>query len=193
RLEAQASPKRRARARAVVFIFQSGGPSQHETFDPKPDAPDGIRGEYGTTSTLLSGVRFCEHLPRLAGRADRFSVVRTMHHIAGPAFRNEHSSCTYLLHTGSTALPPGDTNASIINPRPGRFEWPSIGSLLAHAVPADPAVGLPAVIELARGNLMNYPRRGPRIPGPRHTPRGRGRGPGGRAPPPAGPCSNCVL
>src|SRR4051812_16970252 len=50
RMEAQAAnPKARKRAKAVIFIFQSGGPSQHETFDPKPDAPEGIRGEYGTT------------------------------------------------------------------------------------------------------------------------------------------------
>src|SRR5690348_5825115 len=85
RLEAQAAParRRRGRAKAVVFIFQSGGPSQHETFDPKPAAPDGIRGAYGTTQTRLAGVRFCEYLPRLAQRADRFAVVRTMHHVAG--------------------------------------------------------------------------------------------------------------
>src|SRR5262245_55577115 len=58
RLEAQAEPHagRRARAKSVVFIFQSGGPSQHETFDPKPEAPDGIRGEYGTIATALPGV-----------------------------------------------------------------------------------------------------------------------------------------
>src|SRR5438094_2584932 len=73
RLEAQAAerPARGARkAKAVVFIFQSGGPSQHETFDPKPDAPDGIRGAYGTAQTKLPGVRFCEYLPRLAQPAD---------------------------------------------------------------------------------------------------------------------------
>src|ERR1017187_7921557 len=79
RLEAHADAVR-PRARSVVFIFQSGGPSQHETFDPKPDAPDGIRGDYATTQTALTGVRFCEYLPRLAARADKFSIVRTMHH-----------------------------------------------------------------------------------------------------------------
>src|SRR3989454_547459 len=120
RLEAQAAAPRKKRAKSVIFIFQSGGPSQHETFDPKPDAPEGIRGEYGTTQTRLTGVRFCEYLPRLARRADRFAVVRTMHHIAGREFRNEHSSCSYLLHTGSTELPAGDTNASIAAPPPGR-------------------------------------------------------------------------
>jgi hypothetical protein len=161
RLEAQAVPASagKRRARAVIFIFQSGGPSQHETFDPKPDAPDGIRGAYGTTQTRLTGVRFCEYLPRLAQRADRFAVVRTMHHIADRQFRNEHSSCMYLLHTGRTELPPGDTNASIIGPRPGRFEWPSLGSLLAYGVPPAPGVSLPAVIELPRVNQMTYPGR----------------------------------
>src|SRR3989442_2877906 len=70
RLEAQAARPvpQRARAKAGVFIFQSGGPSQHETFDPKPDAPDGIRGEDGTTATKLPGVYFCDQLPKLAVR-----------------------------------------------------------------------------------------------------------------------------
>src|SRR5262245_62251953 len=148
---------RKGKAKSVVFIFQSGGPSQHETFDPKPDAPDGIRGEYGTTQTKLPGVRFCEYLPRLAARADRFSVVRTMHHTAGREFRNEHNSCSYLLHTGTTELPVGDTNASIAGPRPGRFAWPSIGSLIAYAVPPAPGARCPAVVELPRVSYMRYP------------------------------------
>jgi hypothetical protein len=174
-----------------VFIFQSGGPSQHETFDPKPDAPEGIRGEYATTQTKLPGVRFCEHLPRLAARADRFAIVRTMHHTAGREFRNEHSSCTYLLHTGTTALPPGDTNASIASPRPGRFEWPSLGSLLAYALPPAADVGRPAVVELPRANLMNYPGRGPGILGARYARWGVDLAPVCRAPDPAGFCPNC--
>ena len=61
-----ATPTRKARAKSVVFIFQAGGPSQHETFDPKPEAPDGIRGEYGVTQTQIPGIHFCEHLPRLS-------------------------------------------------------------------------------------------------------------------------------
>ena len=193
RLESQAAPARRrkGRAKAVVFIFQSGGPSQHETFDPKPDAPDGIRGAYGTTQTRLAGVRFCEYLPRLAQRAGRFAVVRTLHHVAGREFRNEHNSCSYLLHTGSTELPPGDTNASITAPRPGRFEWPSIGSLIAYAVPPGPGVTWPAVVELPRVALMRYPGRSPGILGPRFGPWGVDLAPPCRAPDPAGSCPNC--
>src|SRR5262245_26378973 len=85
RMESQAAarPHRKGKGRSVVFIFQSGGPSQHETWDPKPGAPAEIRGEYGTTATRLPGVRFCEYLPRLAARSGKFSIVRTMHHIAG--------------------------------------------------------------------------------------------------------------
>lgn len=114
-----------------------------------------------------------------------------MHHLAGREFRNEHNSCTYLLHTGTTALPPGDTNASIVNPRPGRFEWPSIGSLLSYAVPLAAQVGLPSVIELPRANLMKYPGRGPGLLGPRYARWGVDLAPVCRAPDAAGSCPNC--
>jgi hypothetical protein len=190
RLEAHASNGRLGRARSVVFIFQSGGPSQHETWDPKPDAPAEIRGEYGTTATRLAGVRFCEYLPRLAARADRFSIVRTLHHTAGREFRNEHNSCHYLLHAGVTELPAGDTNASIANPRPGRFEWPSIGSMLAYAMPPTRSP-LPPVVELPRTSLMKYPGRGAGVLGPRFERWGVDLAPLCRSPDAAGSCPNC--
>ncbi len=190
RLEAQAAPSaRQKKAKAVIFIFQSGGPSQHETFDPKPAAPDGVRGEYGTAQTAIPGVRFCEYLPRLAARAGKFAVVRTMHHPAERQFRNEHNSCTYLLHTGRTEMPPGDTNASITAPRAGRFEWPSLGSLIAYALPA--RAGLPPVVELPRVNLMRYPGRGAGVLGARCGRWGVDLAPVCRAPDAAGSCPNC--
>jgi hypothetical protein len=193
RLQAAAtSPGPRSpRAKSVVFIFQSGGPSQHETFDPKPNAPDVIRGEYQTTATRLPGVRFCEYLPRLAQRADKFAIVRTLHHQVGREFRNEHNSSTYLLHTGRTEMPPGDTNATIGLPRQGRFEWPSFGSLLSYALPTPAAVGLPPLIELPRTGLMRYPGRGAGALGPRFDPWGVDLAPVCRAPDAAGSCPNC--
>lgn len=192
KLEAQANPARRpARAKSVVFIFQAGGPSQHETFDPKPGAVDMIRGEYGAIQTRLPGAHFCEYLPRLAQRADKFTIVRTMRHVAGREFRNEHSSCAYLLHTGSTALPPGDSNASISSPRPGRMAWPSLGSMIAYARPTEDHVGLPAVIELPRTNQMSYPGRDPGLLGPRYDRWGVDLAPVCRAPDAAGSCPNC--
>ncbi len=191
RLRAAAPAPRAGRAKAVVFIFQSGGPSQHETFDPKPDAPDGIRGEYGTTQTRAPGVRFCEYLPQLAARSDKFAVVRTMHHPAGREFRNEHNSATYLLHTGRAEMPVGDSNASIVGPRPGRFEWPSIAALVAYTNPPAPGVALPAVVELPRTALMRYPGRGAGVLGPNYEPWGVDLAPLCRAPDAAGSCPNC--
>ncbi|MCX7420349.1 MAG: DUF1501 domain-containing protein [Planctomycetia bacterium] len=193
RLEAQASEpvRTKARAKSVVFIFQSGGPSQHETFDPKPEAPDMIRGEYGVTQTKLPSVHFCEYLPKLAARANQFSIVRTMHHVAEPQFRNEHHSCQFLLHTGSTEMPVGDTNATIALPRSGRVEWPSIGSLIGYTTPTDAGVGLPAIVEIPRTNLMNYPGRGAGLLGPKYERWGVDLAPVCKSPDTAGSCPNC--
>ncbi len=194
RLEAESITSRNAggrRAKSVVFIFQSGGPSQHETFDPKPDAPEMVRGDYGVIRTRTPGEWFCEHLPRLAARSDRFSIVRTMRHVAGREFRNEHSSCMYLLHTGTTSLPPGDTNASIALPRPGRMSWPSIGSMISYAIPSERALGLPAVVELPRASGMGYPGREPGLLGAAHDRLGVDLAPPCHAKDPAGSCPNC--
>jgi hypothetical protein len=70
----------RVPAKNVILLFLYGGASQLDTFDPKPDAPDDIRGPFGTIATRLPGVRLCEHLPRLASMLDRVSVVRSMSH-----------------------------------------------------------------------------------------------------------------
>ncbi len=154
RLEAQAAGGRntsRGPARAVIFLFQGGGPSQHETWDPKPDAPENVRGEYRPISTAVDGLRICEYLPQLARRARKYSIVRTMHHPSDPRYRNEHSAAQYLLQTGTLALPPGETTSTIGLPKPGRIEWPSLGSLISYAAPSDTRGGLPPSILLPRG------------------------------------------
>src|SRR5439155_23776770 len=66
-----AAPPGQAPVKAVILLDLFGGPSHIDTFDPKPDAPDGIRGEFKTIPTVLPGVRVCEHLPQLARRLDR--------------------------------------------------------------------------------------------------------------------------
>ena len=76
----KAGEEKRAPAKAVILLDLFGGPSHIDTFDPKPDAPDGIRGEFQTIPTVLPGVRVCEHLPLLATRLDRLAVVRTVTH-----------------------------------------------------------------------------------------------------------------
>src|SRR3569833_541400 len=60
-----------ANGKSCIFIFLWGGPPQHETFDPKPDAPSDIRGEFKPIDTNVPGVRFCELLPRTARHADK--------------------------------------------------------------------------------------------------------------------------
>src|SRR6516164_5684087 len=69
--ELEARELARSRAdRAVILIMLVGGPSQLETWDPKPDAPAEVRGPFGTITTAVPGVRICEHLPRMARRMD---------------------------------------------------------------------------------------------------------------------------
>jgi hypothetical protein len=88
-------------------------------------------------------------------------------------------------------MPPGDTNASIALPRQGRFEWPSLASLIAYAAPPSPGTGLPAVVELPRVNQMKYPGRGAGVLGPRYERWGVDLAPPCQAPDPAGSCPNC--
>src|SRR6266481_4816118 len=67
------------KAKNVIFLWLQGGPSQHETFDPKPDAPEEIRGPFRPIATTVPGIRFCELLPRTACRADKLAVVRSLY------------------------------------------------------------------------------------------------------------------
>jgi hypothetical protein len=192
RLEARAATGQQSRgtAKSVVFIFQSGGPSQHETWDPKPHAPAEIRGEYGTTATAISGYHICEHLPKLAARTDRFSIVRTMHHPSAPQFRNEHSAAQYMVQTGRCELPPGETTSTIALPKPRRFEWPSIGSAIAYALPDGASFGLPPVVELPRPN-QQMPGSGPGMLGSKFTRWRVDLAPTCRTPDGGGSCPNC--
>jgi hypothetical protein len=59
-----------------ILLWMQGGPSHHDSFDPKPDAPAEVRGEFGTIPTTLPGVRIAEHLPLLARQTDKFSIIR---------------------------------------------------------------------------------------------------------------------
>src|SRR5436305_894010 len=61
---------------AIIQIFLSGGPSQHDTFDPKPDAPAEFRGPFQSIPTRLPGVRVTELFPRIAGLMDKLTILR---------------------------------------------------------------------------------------------------------------------
>ena len=77
---AEATPKRET---SCIFIWLNGGPSHFETFDPKPNTDDSIRGPYGAIDTGVAGVQICELLPMLASRFNKYSVIRSLTHRNG--------------------------------------------------------------------------------------------------------------
>ena len=81
---------------AVILLMMVGGPSQLDTFDPKPDAPSAIRGPFAAIETALPGVRVVEHLPEIARRMGRLTLIRSLHHDASPI----HETGLQLLGTG---------------------------------------------------------------------------------------------
>ena len=93
RAEAATRPKRTDTS--LILLWQDGGPSHLDTFDPKPEAPAEIRGEFGAISTRLPGVQFCEILPRLAQMADKFSIIRSLHQAS-----SAHESASQTFVTG---------------------------------------------------------------------------------------------
>src|SRR3954447_26649770 len=84
-----------ARAKHIIFLHQYGGPSHIDTFDMKPDAPDGIRGEFRPIATRQPGLTVTEHLPRFAKVLDRFAQVRSVNH----RMKN-HNTAGYYSLTG---------------------------------------------------------------------------------------------
>ena len=83
------------RAKSVLLVFANGGQSQIDMWDPKPAAPLDVRGAFSPISTAVPGVQFCEHMPRIARVADRFTVVRSLSHED-----LDHGTAAYLALTG---------------------------------------------------------------------------------------------
>ena len=86
----------RPTADACILLFLDGGPSHLDMWDLKPDAPDGIRGEFKPIGTSLPGYFISEHLPRLAQHVHRATVIRSMHH----SVNNSHGAAVYTALTG---------------------------------------------------------------------------------------------
>lgn len=114
RLEAHGAPIHQDRS--VIVLWMRGGPSQHETWDPKPLAPEEYRGPLGCTSTAISGIQINDMLPQCAKIMDKWSIVRSLHHTnAG------HSAGDQILFTGHAPGP--DPNENI---------HPSCGSIVSE-------------------------------------------------------------
>jgi hypothetical protein len=125
------------RARSCLLIWLKGGPSQLDTFDPKPDAPAEIRGEFASIGTRAAGIRFSEQVPHLADVADRLLVVRSLTH-----GDNNHASAAYEMSTGH-AYPRAQNLANIST----RDDHPHLGgtvsAVLGKSCPVPPFVMVP--------------------------------------------------
>lgn len=145
------------KARSVLLIYASGGQSQLDMWDPKPEAPVEIRGEFSSIGTRTPGLRLGEHMPRLAGVMDRCTVLRTMSHDDV-----DHGSATYLALTGqfhaqksgNPPISPNDipTYGSVLTRvRPCRtFPYTSVHVNAPALTPVQPAPGQTAGL-LGRG------------------------------------------
>ena len=109
-------------AKACIFLFMWGGPSQLDTLDMKPDAPAEVRGEFKPVSTVVPGLQICEHFQQLSQRTDKVAVIRSLGH-NDPA----HLSSAHATLTGHLArVRPSDAEP------PSETDTPHIGSVVSH-------------------------------------------------------------
>lgn len=135
------------KAKSVLIILLSGGPSQLDTFDLKPNAPQEVRGEFKPISTKVSGISICEHLPKLASQMQRWAIVRTMAHR-----EHNHLLATHVALTGrSTPLPRGGSDLDRVE---SRNDFPNFAAALDFIRPRTD--GIPSGV-----SLPNYLIEGP--------------------------------
>jgi len=135
--------ERRGSARSCILLYQLGGPPQHETWDPKPDAPREIRGHLGCIPSAVPGLHVGELMPRVARLTDRVAVLRAV-----STGDNAHSTSGYNMITGVPHSPKGVEGA-----KPGApNNWPCVGGIVTDLRRRQPGkvrgVGLPPAITL---------------------------------------------
>lgn len=134
--DAQPAPRRLpGKPKSIVIVFLTGAPSHHDTFDMKPDAPSEVRGEFQPIATSVPGLQICEHLPRLAERAHKYALIRTLSHND-----NNHLMSTHHVLTGE--LQPGGFFDKVAS----RDDWPSYAAACAYLRPRKD--GIPTGVNL---------------------------------------------
>src|SRR5438105_7627400 len=136
RLEARAksATPTKKRATAVIQVWLGGGPATIDMWDLKPEAPEGIRGEFKPIKTKADGVEISEHLPKMAAVADKATFVRSLNHTIP-----SHGPATVFMTTGNKPTP--------------ALQYPSLGSLATKLLP--PEKGVPPYVsfgEIRGGN-----------------------------------------
>jgi hypothetical protein len=109
-----------AKAKSCILIWLDGGPTHYETFDPKPEAPAEIRGEFKPIPTNVAGIEVCESVPELARIADKYALIRSVCHEQG-----NHGAGNHYMMTGAPTRVPVGCGAFV------SFH-PSMGSFTAH-------------------------------------------------------------
>jgi hypothetical protein len=117
---------------SVILVWLDGGPPQHETYDPKPDAPADFRGPLGAIGTCVPGIQVSELLPLHAQLMDKMSIIRSMHHNNG-----DHFAAAHWMLTGYQG-----SNAADMAP-----QYPSAGSIITKLKGARKP-GIPAYVGL---------------------------------------------
>jgi uncharacterized protein (DUF1501 family) len=131
-LELQAQGATTARDKSVILVWLDGGPSQLESYDPKPDAPVECRGPFGAISSQVPGIQLCELVPEQAKIADKLAFIRSVHHGNGDHFAGAHWMLTGRF--GATSASP-------------TIRFPSLGATVSRVCgPRRP--GLPAYVGL---------------------------------------------
>lgn len=126
------------KAKSCILVFLLGGPPQHETFDPKPEAPSEVRGDYKPIASSLPGLDVGEWMPQTAMQAHRLSVLRAV-----VTDDNAHSSSGYYMLTGRPHIPMNRENATPGAPN----DWPCVGAMVRSIAPQTEH-GLPSAITL---------------------------------------------
>jgi hypothetical protein len=146
--ESQAQPVRQShgsfgKAKSVILFWLTGGPPQHETWDPKPDASAEVRGEFNALQTRIPGLHVGELMPRTADLIEQIAVLRAV-----VSQDNSHSSSGYQMLTGVPHVPLSQENATAKAPN----FWPSLGAIVRALRPD--RQGMPTAITLPR-NIAN--------------------------------------
>jgi hypothetical protein len=154
----QTSPSGAKKPKSVLIVFLTGAASHFETFDPKPDAPPEIRGEYKHIATRTPGLLACEYLPKLAARSNLYSVVRSLSHRD-----NNHLMSTHYVLTGH--LQPGGFFDKIAS----RDDFPNYAAGLSYfrKPPEGTPVGVNLPTYLMEGPLL-WPGQHAGFLGPKH-------------------------
>lgn len=134
---APAPPRLTGKARSCIYLFLWGGPPQQDIWDMKPDAPSGVRSQFGIIPTATPGITFSDQMPRLAQQTNKLAVVRSVTHPS-----NVHEPSVYHMLTGKQ-------DASMVVPRNQRrrSQPPFFGSVLSSFFEPGP---LPACVTVPR-------------------------------------------